>query len=194
MGRACNSWSQGHEVKLHTGCGEKRTEFVTSFLKIYKKYYVLISSKNAIMFSLVFVFRFYLFIHERGERQKHRQREKQTPCREPDEGLDPRDHDWAKSRNSTTEWPRCPSLVCVCVFVFKDFIYLREKEHEQGEEAEGEREANSPLGRELNEWAPSQNPRIMTGAEGSHLTNWAEQPRYPVFFLVLSHLLSLQSF
>ena len=26
---------------------------------------------------------------ERGERQRHRQREKQTPCREPDMGFDP---------------------------------------------------------------------------------------------------------
>ena len=34
---------------------------------------------------MVFVFlRFYLFIHER-----HRQREKQAPCREPYVGLDP---------------------------------------------------------------------------------------------------------
>ena len=33
--------------------------------------------------------RFYLFIHERHtERQKHREREKQAPCREPHEGLD----------------------------------------------------------------------------------------------------------
>ena len=31
-----------------------------------------------------------LFIHERyRKRQKHRQREKQTPCGEPDAGLDP---------------------------------------------------------------------------------------------------------
>ena len=35
--------------------------------------------------------RFYLFIHEiHRERQKHRQKEKQAPCREPDVGLDPR--------------------------------------------------------------------------------------------------------
>ena len=27
---------------------------------------------------------------ERGERERHRQREKQAPCREPDMGLDPR--------------------------------------------------------------------------------------------------------
>ena len=34
---------------------------------------------------------FNLFIYERHtrERQRHRQREKQTPCREPDVGLDP---------------------------------------------------------------------------------------------------------
>ena len=37
----------------------------------------------------------YLFIHERdiyieGERQRHRQRKKQAPCREPDAGPDPR--------------------------------------------------------------------------------------------------------
>ena len=32
-----------------------------------------------------------LFIHERHtERQRHRQKEKQAPCREPDVGLDPR--------------------------------------------------------------------------------------------------------
>ena len=32
----------------------------------------------------------YLFIHDRHiERWRHRQREKQAPCREPDVGLDP---------------------------------------------------------------------------------------------------------
>ena len=34
---------------------------------------------------------FILFIHERhSKRQRHRQREKQAPCQEPDTGLDPR--------------------------------------------------------------------------------------------------------
>ena len=44
------------------------------------------------------------------ERQRHRQREKQTPCRKPDGGLDPRTSDNALSqgRRSTTEPPRCP--------------------------------------------------------------------------------------
>ena len=37
-----------------------------------------------------FLKRFYLFIHERHtERQRHRQREKQSSCRETDAGLDP---------------------------------------------------------------------------------------------------------
>ena len=38
----------------------------------------------------IFLKRFYLFIHKRHtRRQRHRQREKQAPCREPDVGLDP---------------------------------------------------------------------------------------------------------
>ena len=37
--------------------------------------------------SFFFFLRFYLFIHER---QRHRQREEQAPCREPDGGLNPR--------------------------------------------------------------------------------------------------------
>ena len=38
-----------------------------------------------------FFLRFYLLIHERHrEGQRHRQREKQAPCGEPDVGLDPR--------------------------------------------------------------------------------------------------------
>ena len=43
--------------------------------------------------SLLFFKRVYLFIHDRHEereRQRHRQGEKQAPCREPDVGLDPR--------------------------------------------------------------------------------------------------------
>ena len=44
------------------------------------------------------------------ERQRHRQGEKQTPCREPDMGLfpDPRIMPWAKGRHSTAEPPRGP--------------------------------------------------------------------------------------
>ena len=39
---------------------------------------------------LTFFLRFYPFIHERHtEGERHRQREKQTPCRKPDMGLDP---------------------------------------------------------------------------------------------------------
>ena len=41
--------------------------------------------------SLFFFLRFYLFIQERHtERQRHRQRDKEAPCEEPNVGLDPR--------------------------------------------------------------------------------------------------------
>ena len=43
------------------------------------------------LYGTVFVFflRFYLFMRD-IEKQRHRQREKQSACREPDMGLDPR--------------------------------------------------------------------------------------------------------
>ena len=37
--------------------------------------------------NLYFLKRFCLCIHENTERQRHRQREKQAPCRDPDAGL-----------------------------------------------------------------------------------------------------------
>ena len=41
--------------------------------------------------SVLFFKRFYSFIHERHtERQRHRQREKLAPCREPDVGFNPK--------------------------------------------------------------------------------------------------------
>ena len=39
----------------------------------------------------------YLFIDTEGERQRHRQREKQAPCREPNVRLDPGFWDHAQS-------------------------------------------------------------------------------------------------
>ena len=44
------------------------------------------------IFIPLYFFNFYLFIHDRHkerERQSHRQREKQAPCREPDMALNP---------------------------------------------------------------------------------------------------------
>ena len=48
-------------------------------------------TKDPVVFEGYFLKRFYLFIHDRhgGEGQRHRQREKQAPCREPDAGLNP---------------------------------------------------------------------------------------------------------
>ena len=43
------------------------------------------------IFLSFFFFKIYLFMRDtHTERQRHRQREKQAPCREPDMGLDPR--------------------------------------------------------------------------------------------------------
>ena len=49
------------------------------------------------------------------ERQRHRRREKQAPCWEPDTELDPKTRSrdsriasWAKGRRQTTEPPRDP--------------------------------------------------------------------------------------
>ena len=43
-------------------------------------------------FRLYFILRFYLFMRDTHTHReaRHRQREKQAPCREPDVGLDPR--------------------------------------------------------------------------------------------------------
>ena len=55
---------------------------------------------------IFFFLRFYLFINERHthtEGQRHRQREKQAPCREPDEGLDPVTQDHALGPKSDAQ-------------------------------------------------------------------------------------------
>ena len=68
---------------------------------------------------------------------------------------------------------------------FKDFIYLREKErtwerdYKPGWGIEGE--ANSPLSREPNAGAGSQDPKIMTWADGRCLTDWATQAQLFLF-------------
>ena len=53
------------------------------------------------LYSFLFFFlRFYLFERHRG-RQRHRQTEKQAPCKEPDVGLDPGPWDHALSQRQT---------------------------------------------------------------------------------------------
>ena len=60
--------------------------------------------------------RFYLFMHEgytERERQRHRQREEQAPCREPDVGLDPGPQDHAlesKAGAKLLSHPGIPAL------------------------------------------------------------------------------------
>ena len=48
---------------------------------------------NVMGFFVFFFFKDFISLYMRdieGERQRHRQREKQAPCKEPDAGLDPR--------------------------------------------------------------------------------------------------------
>ena len=91
----------------------------------------MLNKRNDIkIYFLFFDFlRFYLFVHERHrERQIHRQREKQTPHREPDEGLDPRTLGLltqAKGRHSTAKPPRCPKIFSFLIcFIFYILLLL----------------------------------------------------------------------
>ena len=76
--------------------------------KIYNTFFTLcFFCKNYFHFLKDFI---YLFMRDKSEMQRHRQRENQAPLRKPDVGL----HSgtgimpWAKGRCSTTESPRFP--------------------------------------------------------------------------------------
>ena len=66
------------------------------------------------------------------ESQRHRQREKQAPCREPDAGLDPWDsriRPWAKGRHQTAKPPRDPP---VNFFKKRLYLFIHERRTERG--------------------------------------------------------------
>ena len=78
--------------------------------------------------------RFYLFIHEmqrkRGVGQRHRQREKKAPCREPDVGLDPRSPGSCPGPKAGAKPLRHPGIPFFLFFFFLIFFtsmafYLR---------------------------------------------------------------------
>ena len=86
-----------------------------------------------------------------------------------------------------------------CVFVFKDFVFIWEREtvskreKEQREwQAEGEGEADSPLSREPSAEAWFQGPKIMTWVESKCLTDWAT--RLPYFLFLKKKLGALLQF
>ena len=65
------------------------------------------------------------------ERQRHRQREKQAPCREPDVGFDPRPPGSCpgpKAGAKPLRHPGIPNYTILCLTLFyyflNDFIYL----------------------------------------------------------------------
>ena len=109
----------------------------------------LISLKSLLLIEFVtflhqhfIIFKDVIYLWEtRRERQRHRQREKQAPCGEPDEGLDPRTlGSWLEPKADTQplSHPGDPSL-----FYFKD-IFVSERERVEGKVKEGERESLKP--------------------------------------------------
>ena len=68
-------------------------------------------------------------------------------------------------------------------------MYLSDREHKQGVVAEGEGEAGFPWSREPGCEAQSQDLRIMTRAEGKHLTDWGTQ--VPYFWIVWTQNLNI---
>ena len=72
--------------------------------------------------------------------QRHRQREKQGPCREPDVGLDPRSPGSHPGLQAAPN--RCATGAALFYLFLKDLIYLthteREREREAETQAEGE--------------------------------------------------------
>ena len=66
--------------------------------------------------------------------QRHRQREKQDPCWEPDAGLNPRtlgSQPKPKADTQPAEPPRCPCTLILFFIFLKDFIYLFMKDTER---------------------------------------------------------------
>ena len=103
------------------------------------------------------------------ERPRHRQREKQDPCKEPNVGLDPRSPGSRPVPKAGTKPLRHPGIP-VIPFFKKDFIYLfmtdiREREREAETQAEGE--AGSMQGAQCG--TRSQDSRIMP-VSYTHLT------------------------
>ena len=67
-------------------------------------------------------------------------------------------------------------FVCFVVVFKRFYLFIWESERAQaGGAAEGEEEAGSLLSREAQRGIRSQDPGIMTWAEGRRLTNWATQ-------------------
>ena len=68
---------------------------------------------------LFFFLRFYLFIHEKRQRERDRQREKQAPRREPDTGLDPRSPG-SRPRPKAGAKPLSHPGIPVALFLYSD--------------------------------------------------------------------------
>ena len=80
-------------------------------------YFLHMFSTQCIAIIFIFFLRFYLFMRENreGEKQRHRQREKQAPCRMPDVGLDP----WTPGSGPWAEGRECEKGGLVAVRIQK---------------------------------------------------------------------------
>jgi len=73
----------------------------------------------------------------------------------------------------------CYYCYCWVVFFFKDFIYLRERAQAQARGGRGRGRIRLPTEQGAQCGTRSQDPEIMTWAEGRRLANWATQvPHY----------------
>ena len=137
-----------------------------------------------------------LFIHEihRGwERQRHRQREKQAPCGEPDVGLDP----GAPGSGPGPKPLSHPEIPCLFIYLFLNrsglwvfFERLWESAHAQ-EQVEGRGRGRERILSSLQAqhraqlWAQSHNPEIVTWVEiKSGTFNWLSH-QAPMFMYLL---------
>ena len=91
------------------------------------------------------------------ERQRHRQREKQAPCREPNVELDPRtsgSFPGPKAGAQPLSHPGVPVLMILFIYLKKYFIYFFMRE------TEGEREIERQRHRQREKQAPCREPDV----------------------------------
>ena len=102
------------------------------------------SKQMFVWFFLRFIYLFMIDIER--ERQNHRRREKQAPCRGPDVGLDPGTSGSRPGPKAGAKPLSHPGIPILLFFFFKDFIYLFMRDTEREAETLAEGEAGSMQG------------------------------------------------
>ena len=138
----------------------------------------------------------YLFVRKSEHRQTERQAEAEGEAgsllsKEPDVGLDTRTR--ANARHSLWDaYSYIPSIFCNCRVIFilfyfflRFYLFICQREWAQADREAGRGRGRSKLPAEQGArcGTRSQDPGIMTWAEGSRLTNWATQAsRFSAFY------------